>query len=96
MISRQHVFYFNFLFASLFCVLRHFYCYRCLVFVPACCFICQRILKRKYCFLLNMNQFLAIYKTRNTGTAKEMPETWGMEGECYVLENVLKHSPEFR
>ena len=45
---------------------------------------------------MNMNQFLAIYKTRDKGTGSEMRETWGMEGECHILENVLKHSPECR
>ena len=45
---------------------------------------------------MNMNQFLAIYKTRDKGTGSEVRETWGMEGECHILENVLKHSPECR
>ena len=45
---------------------------------------------------MNMNQFLAMYKTRNKGTGSEMAETWRMEGECHILENVFKHSPECR
>ena len=35
----------------------------------------------------------AMYKTRNTGTGKEMRRTWGME-ECCIPGNVAKHSGE--
>ena len=36
-----------------------------------------------------------MYKTRNTGTGNGMPGTRGM-GECYIPENVTKHSGECR
>ena len=99
MISRQHVFYFNFLFASLFCVLRHFYCYRCLVFVPACCFICQIILKRKHCFYWTwINFWLYIKpgiqerrtKCRKRGEWKESVMFWRMSSN--IPRNFAKHS----